>query len=622
MTRLALTVPLHDDEHADSFVSRVAAANGDTLAAFLRNMGLDHRRLANWDDESFRKLGYLAGVDPASLIERAVRKTGRGACVAGSYLPTTSIHRYRFRYCPLCVEADTIAGWGASGCRPYGRLIWLVDFITCCPVHEIALAATGEHPSTNARFDFSRQMANLSGTYDLPPRKPSEFEIYARRRLLRAPSAPLCFLDQHPLHVVVGICEAVGEMEVHGVMPRKSEFSEENWVEIRRRGFEAMSGHDDSFRKHVTKLADAARERTAMLMPRNVYGPLFTDLGRKLAHRDFDPFRRVIREVSVDRLPFGPENDVFGKLPTRKWHSLSSAAKEFGISTVALRKLLAAAGVIAESTRSIPPNCFLIDPELVASSIRTFRASLGEEDAMSYLNVPPHSWQAVLDLGGIKPLPVKKRRGASGTVFDVSDLDAFMMTLAAKGREPGSHGDNAGGDGGKLVNVLECREKAGCRLMDVLGLLHRGELRTVARIGSGSGLLSLHVDPAEVAVKATSLPGRTTPRHGVKPDDFRNPTNIRLLIEGGYLSTSVSLDEIADVRQAEFMTWSVELFHERYWLIRDLAEDAGLEPRHLKRQLSEAGVKPLLDEERITFAYYHVQEVEKATAQPGVGFAS
>jgi len=610
VTRLALTVPLHDDEHADSFVSRVAAANGDTLAAFIRNMGLDHRGLANWDDESFRKLGYLAGVDPASLIERAVRKAGRGASVAGSYLPTSGIHRYRFRYCPLCVEADTIAGSGVPACRPYGRLIWLVDFITCCPIHEITLAATGEDPSTQARFDFSRQMANLSETGDLPLRKSSEFEIYARQRLLRQPLAPSSFLDQHPLHVVVGSCESVGEMDIHGVMPRRLEFSEENWAEIRQRGFEVMSGEENCFREYVTKLADAARERTAMLMPRNIYGAVFVDLGRKHVHRDFDPFRRAIREVSVERLPFGPETDVFGKLPSRKWHSLSSAAKEFGISTAALRKLLVAAGVIAESTRSIPPNCFLIDPELVASSIRTFRASLGEEDAMSYLNVPPHSWQAVLDLGGIKPLPVKKRRGASGIVFDVADLDAFMMKLAANGREPGSPGD-----GTRLVSVLECREVAECRLMDVLGLLYRGELRTMARIGAGSGLLSLHVDPAEVAVKVASLPGRTTPRHGVKSDDFWNPTNIRLLIEGGYLSTSVPLEEIADLRQAEFMSWSVELFHERYRLLRDLAEDTGIEPRYLKRELAAAGVKPLLNEERITFAYYDVREVERVEAR-------
>jgi hypothetical protein len=276
------------------------------------------------------------------------------------------------------------------------------------------------------------------------------------------------------------------------------------------------------------------------------------------------------------------------------------------MSTIALRKLFVAAAVIAEGTRSISANCFLIDAELVASTIRTFRASLGEEEAMSYLNVPPHSWQAVLDLGGIKPLPIKKRRGASGIVFDVADLDAFVTELATKGQKP-----RLPCNGAALVDVLECREVAECRLMDVLGLLYRGELRTMARIGAGSGLLSLHVDPAEVAVKAASLPGRTTPRHGVKSDDFWNPTNIRLLIEGGYLSTSAPFEELADIRKAEFMSWSVELFHERYRLLRDLAEDAGIEPRYIKRQLVEAGVKPLLNEERITFAYYDVREVER-----------
>jgi hypothetical protein len=605
VTRLALTVPFHDDEHSDSFVSRVAAANGDILRIFLRNMGLDYRGLAGWNDDCFRKVAYLAGVEPASLIARAVRRNESGVFVAGEYVPKDRIHRFRYRYCPLCIEADVVAGSGVAACRPYGRLIWLVDFITRCPVHEAALAVAHEHHERDADWDFSRQMTVLRDVATSTSRTPTNFEIYAGQRLLGRPGHFSPLLDRHPLHVVVGLCEAVGAMDVHGVLPKKSEFAEENWIEIRQRGFEVLSGRPDAFREYVTTLADAARERTAMLKPRNIYGPVFSDLRRKLAHQDFDIFRQTIREVSIERLPVGPEDNIFGKLPSRKWHSLSSASKEFHITTIALRQLLTALNVIDESTHRKKANSFLIDALHATDAIRRFRAGLDEGSAMSYLDVPPHSWQAVLELSGIEPLPVKRRRGASGTLFDVTDLDTFVMRLAASGREAGPPNNGTG-----VVNVLDCRKVAECRLMDVLGLLFRGELRTVARLGTGPGLLSLHVDPAEVAAKAASLPGRTTPRHRVKEDHPLSPTNIAPLVEGGYLSTSLPLEEIADIRKADFMAWSVELFHERYRLLRDLAEDAGLEPRYLKRELSDAGVKPLLDENRITFAYYDIREVE------------
>ncbi|UHS61337.1 TniQ family protein [Agrobacterium vaccinii] len=608
MTRLSLTVPFHLDEHTDSVMSRVAAANGDSLSIFIGNMGLDRRGLKNWDDECFAKAAYLAGIEQSSLIGRAVRKQERGVAVAGHYMPESRIKRFRFNYCPLCLEEDRTSGTGLVGCRPYGRLIWLVDFITCCPEHGIALMEANEGRDLKAGSDFSRQMAELAGRGKQTIRQPTEFELYTGRRLVGLCGTATPFLEQHPLHVVVGICEAVGTRDIHGINVKKQELTEEDMVEIRQRGFDVLLSNQDGFRNYIGALADAALKGNTGLKGRNIYGPIYSDLRRKLNHVDFDHFRQIIREVSVERLPLGPEDDLFGPLPPRRWHSLHSASKEFKIGASTLSKISSAAGIIDAGTHGTAASYVVVEATRMKEFVKAYRESLDAAAAVRYLAVPTAHWEQVVVLSGISPLTL--RPGRRNPLYKVADLDRFVARLAG-GRAIKPSGSHDQGH----VDILSAREIAKCRLIDIFGLLLNGELEKVTRTDTATGLTSIYVDPVEVNVRTAGLVGRTVNFNQLGGKLSSLPDRVTSLVEAGYLSISSPLEIDGDIRQAKFMAWSVELFHERHRILRDLADRMWLEPRHVRRLLVEAGISPLLNEAKPSYSFYDIREVERFEAE-------
>ena len=119
----------------------------------------------------------------------------------------------------------------------------------------------------------------------------------------------------------------------------------------------------------------------------------------------------------------------------------------------------------------------------------------------------------------------------------------------------------------------------------------------------------------EVNVRTAGLVGRTVNFNQLGGKLSSLPDRVTSLVEAGYLSISSPLEIDGDIRQAKFMAWSVELFHERHRILRDLADRMWLEPRHVRRLLVEAGISPLLNEAKPSYSFYDIREVERFEAE-------
>ncbi|KWV55158.1 hypothetical protein AS026_37940 [Rhizobium altiplani] len=129
-------------------------------------------------------------------------------------------------------------------------------------------------------------------------------------------------------------------MAVHGSTFKKKPIGAEGWVVMRQRGFEILAPYADAVDRYARKLADDALPRTKGITGKNIYGPTYRELGRILKHSDFNRFREILRNVSAERLPLGPRDNIFGALPTRKWHSIYSASIEYDMSPSMMDRLL------------------------------------------------------------------------------------------------------------------------------------------------------------------------------------------------------------------------------------------------------------------------------------------
>ncbi|CAG9226007.1 conserved hypothetical protein [Paraburkholderia sabiae] len=81
------------------------------------------------------------------------------------------------RYCPACYEADA-----KSGRRRYRRLLWLIDVVQACPIHNLRLVESSEarpapHDEQTSTADFGEERTTAAATH-----KPAtEYEMNAAR---------------------------------------------------------------------------------------------------------------------------------------------------------------------------------------------------------------------------------------------------------------------------------------------------------------------------------------------------------------------------------------------------------------------------------------------------------
>lgn len=611
MTRLSRSVHFHDDEHALSLVARLAATYGVRTEDFCRHQGLALRDITEGRRPALRELAYIADIDAPRLEARATVRTGGYFAIGPERLLPENLVRTYHRYCPCCLAEDRRQGLGSVEARPFGRLSWLVTFIASCPLHDVALISIGKSRAKRLAPGFSISLFDADVESSKPfPQTATEFEAYMTSRLLgdRAPARD--FLGMLPLHVVGSVCELVGAATMFGTRFDHRGHSETEWVTVRQEGYHRLSVEGKPFEDFLRELAISTRRRTGELRPTNVYGTLYSWLRGRSKEPDYDCLRDAIRRVSVEELPLGHDDDVFGPLAERRWHSVKTASKQFSIATTALTKLLRNAGVIPPFEAGVSPNMILIPVAEMSVFARRIDAALDRLRACQRLKLLESHFDTLEDLGVFAPFVYRQKSKSETALYDPDELDAAIAGLASLPARADFRPED-------YTDIFRIRELAGCTFLEVVDLLRSGMLPGTLLDASETGIDILRLNIAEVTEVMSGRPPNTVRAAHYDMYGRLSPSTVRKLVERGYLSL-VEVDDADGLRRADLAAWSIELFEERYHSLYDLAQRLCSERRSIRRELEAAGIEPVINHSDPQKALYDVSEVARSVVGRGL----
>lgn len=611
MTKLSRSVHFHDDEHALSLVARLAAAYGVRTEDFCRHQGLALRDITAGRRAALEELAYIAGIDPWCLKARATVRAGNYFTIGSERLLPENLIRTYHRYCPCCLAEDRRTGFGSVDARPFGRLPWLVTFITSCTSHDVALVSVGKNRAKRLAPGFSISLFDADAEASKPsPQTATEFEAYMTARLLGHRPSTADFLGMLPLHVVGTVCELVGAVTKFGTSFYCRGHSDAEWTAVRQAGYRLLSIEGKPFDEFLRELAIAARLRTGDLLPTNVYGTVYSWLKRRSKEPDYDCLRDAIRRVSVEELPLGHDNDVFGPLGARKWHSVKTASKEFSIGETTLSKLLRNAGVIPPFEAGVSPNMILIPVAEMSAFARSVSAGLDRLRARQRLKLLDSHFGTLETLGIFAPFVYLQKSRRDTALYDPDELDAAIAGLAGSPAAADFRAED-------YADISRIRELAGCTFLEVADLLRSGMLPGTVLDASETGIDILRLNVAEVR---EVMAGRRP--NAVRAADYDmygrlSPSTVGKLVERGYLSV-VEVDDANGLRRTDLAVWSIELFEERFHSLYDLAQRLCGDRRSLRRELEAAGIEPFINHSDAQKALYDVSEVARSAVGQGL----
>lgn len=604
MTRLSSALVVHEDEHAMSIVARLAAAQEQRLGDFCRHLGIDLRGVARGRDESLRELAYLANVDLSALKRRSLIRHEDFLAIGDERMGFINIGYNPARYCPHCLAEDRVHGSGALKSRPYGRLSWLVSFVSSCPIHEVSLLVAKpkliELRWFGSEFSVDELDASIDGKM-APSAEFTELERYVCTRMAGGPTTQDTFLDELPLYVAGSLCELVGAVLTHGRLYGKAG---DNFAAMRQLGFGILHRSGTPLKEFFRELAVERRSKNKVSTATTLHRHVYRLLKDSWKNPDFDRVREIYREASIEELPLGPGDNVFGPIEARRFHSLWTAYREFGISPSYLGKMLAADGIIPNYDPRLPACATIVPEHIMVSFIERKRNPFDSSKAREFLGVTDAVFERLLSLKLLAPLSHSSKGRGAKPLYDSQDTKSLLLRL--RGNAASTPAPDA------FVDILEVRAAAGCTLAEVLDLLMSCALTRVHFDETRPGLLSILVDPREVREIREKRSPNIVPvelaHSNLGPIAIRD---IWRLVDSGHL-TKIDVPHHVNGKPWSVLTaWSVELFEERYASLDKLAARLLTDARLLRRELEAEGIDPFLNNPRPERALYEMAEVAR-----------
>jgi len=357
-------VEFHASETTRSFLSRTAAVNGASdMRSMVKHLGGNLKAVLAGSRPACEKLSAELHVPADRLVFGCkVITKGRLSTINEHVLEGSSFHSGALRFCPHCVADDLLKRQGDVLGRSFERLSWMVSDIGICSIHELALASSPENAGT-INHDFVRCVSSrlkvVEAAIENAERATvSPAERYFAERLDQAP-AGTSYLDKFPYFGARNLSLYVGSLKTFGASASVRFLDKHAARETLETGFEILAGGEPNFHAFVTDVAKHYWKTAAWHPAATIFGNLYHYLQGRAKHGDHQEVIALLRDVVVDVLPLGPEDNFFGPLEHRRLHTVATAARQYGIPRTEVRALLTQEGVIDQSHR------FKSDAEIV-----------------------------------------------------------------------------------------------------------------------------------------------------------------------------------------------------------------------------------------------------------------
>ncbi len=497
MNRLAITIPFCTGESFASFCSRLAEANNSgSLQTFCSDLGISHRSVRLGLASALSEVAAVSGTDENLLRTGLAGRTENGYLINGEILTGKYYSRSSFRYCPHCLREDISRNAGPVSSRPYGRLVWNVSFIRTCHVHGVLLARADRTIGIDLRDDFALIQKGLPDSEreaSTAEADATDFERYVSLAL-EGGRERKSWIDTLPLYVVGHLSEVVGGMRTHGRKFRSSDVTEAEWVRAGQAGFEVLRGGADAFGTFLRSMQDSFLGFTKNgYAGRALYGTLFVRLEQQLDDPNYDVIRDFVRTTTIESLPFGPEDTMFGPFDMpRRLHSIQTAVKQSGVPLKRLRRRLVHEGLIDKKDMRARPHKVLVEVGAMERLLAEMSSAdkpappstlVAEAEAMRILGVSRNHWHRISEAFGLRERPYARVARA--------DLDGFVAWLKSCATEipPAA---------GQLQDVAAASVSLRVSIVEILQLVLDRVLRVVSVDEEAVGLRQILIDSEEV----------------------------------------------------------------------------------------------------------------------------
>jgi hypothetical protein len=589
MQKLALTVPAGISETPTSFASRLAARNFVSARDLLRDFGLSFQKAADGDEHTIRQLARLGGAAFETLMSNAIRKIGSMFSLRGEQISNNMIRRARVHVCPSCIKNDIAVSALSPELAAYGRPEWVVPFFRTCAKHSIALVQVGSSTNHHEFHDFTRNIAQALPNMDrlvgeAQRRPPSSLEAYLLGRLQGRADHP--WLDSLPFFAAATTTEIVGAVDVFGKRVNLDSLSEDERYHAGSAGFDIVKSGADAIDQFMTKLKHEHRPRKSGSADglRATYGRFYTCLGYGLRDATYDTVRAVMADHILAHFPLGPGDELFGRpVEARRFHSIRTASKTYGLHPVRLRKLIKAEGILTDP--SIKDRDVLFDVEIADRLFKREADSLSMTQVTEYINATRSVANNLLQAGLIRRHKVGLR--GMNEVFFRSELDEFLTGLYGNAElviEPTP----------EICDLMSARRSAYASTSEMLRLILDKRL-WVGRKPDSRGVFGLLVKIDEVrALTARTEIAGILPSY-VGQELKIHSTALTKLLKLGVLKTVVQRHPVNGRPMTLISHEEIKRFNAEYVSLFVLARSQGRSMPDLLRQLNALGVKPAFE---------------------------
>ncbi|UIK19356.1 TniQ family protein [Rhizobium leguminosarum] len=600
MTKLSLSVQWHDDETLLSFCSRLGAANGShNVKDFCWYLDLDHRKLVSGDPAEVGKLLKLADVD--DVRGRLLVKDGSFYDVNGQRLAHHSVMQSRLRFCPHCLREDRESRNGRLEARGYLRLTWCITYLRTCPKHG-SLLQVAEHSELTGTHDVARMIAAEARQFPVPQGevhyRTTEFEQFIASAL-RGRRESHGWIDEFPLYVVGRMSEWIGCILLFGKTYLVEDLSDADLWLASQAGFVVMKGGRAKFEDTLKLMHVDFWQKKTHTGGRALYGRLYERLAYETDDPAYEPIRKVMYDVTLDSLPMGPGDELFGRVTERRIHSVHSAAQEYGIHPKTLRKLLSSAKRVLGADVLSDERVLLPKDEMLALVDR-MRGNLTSRDATEYLGVSRTLWTVLVNHQFIKSASGGPTQGMYD-LYKTTDLDTFFSKVSSFATLPFDASS-------KLAPVGLTIKRASCKYSEVLNLLFEGKLHTVSIDPSRSRMKSVFFDPDEVKELTKLADHGSLSVVGASKELAIRSDVMRNLMDAKWVEEKVETNPINRSKQRVIERSAVEKFKTEYISLFHLAEDFRMNIGIVRRDLEVMGITPTIFREQVGATFYRRSE--------------
>jgi hypothetical protein len=599
MAKLFPTLPLSPGEIPASYVGRVARLHGREPRLFCTDFGVTIQSVIDAQPETLTKIEDLAGLPPGTLGENAIHRTSDGYRFKQEPLNKSALRRERAFVCTACLAEDVAASSGPPIVSAYIRSIWSLASIRTCHVHNLALYECGV-AGGHMRGDYASVIEPLldnitEAAASAMPRPASSLERYIINRLGHGPGPD--FADQFDLTTLAKFCELLGALLIHGSDFAATSLSSDDWQIAGGVGFDIVSRGESAIKDAISKAwKNYPNKKVPNQGAQAILGPLEAWLRAKTPEQE--PFIDIIFRHITETLPVGPGDTVLGRpVPVRRFHSIYTASKEYGIHPKTARKYLAVVGALPNDHETKTDHACLFDAAAYADLLARIATSKSLKDVEAYLGAGRVYAKLLHDHGFIKPFISTDEKGVGEHVFAKDDLDDFLVRLL-DGSDPVVEFKPP------IYPIAEASRRANRSAAEVVAAILNNRLIWRGHTATAKGFSSVLVNLDEVKrvladPESDAIPKSTAHLHlGTS-----NRVILQLINEGVFTLETIRNPKNRCPMMA-IPKIQIQQFKEKYISLHELAKQNGAHPFRLSLDLKALGVMPMFDRTRISATFY------------------